>query len=261
VITYMDDGPALSKTPIGGPWEGRLLEAALNGARPRSAHPALPLSPEELVRAALEAAQAGADAVHMHVRDRDGHETLAATDLARTVTEVRRANVPIGISTGAWIVPDPLERLAAVRKWSVLPDFASVNFDEPGATELAMLLLERGVGVEAGIANRDAAEELVRSGLAQRCLRILLEPGEPTTGAALRSVAEAEAVLDAAGVQRPRLLHGMDATAWTLLEIAGERRYQTRIGLEDTLTLPNGEVAAGNGELVRVARQRLSRFD
>lgn len=261
MITYMDDGTAPSKTPIGRRWEDRLLEAALNGARPPLAHPALPLSPEELALASVEAARAGADAVHLHVRDREGRESLAAADLSRTITEVRRAGIPIGISTGAWIVPDPRERLAAIHGWSVLPDFASVNFDEPGATELALLLLDRGVGIEAGIATRDAAEELIRSGLAERCLRILLEPQERTTAEALRSVAQAEAILDTAGVLRPRLLHGMDATAWTLLEIAGERRYQTRIGLEDTLTLPGGEVTAGNGELVRVARQRLSRFD
>ena len=63
---------------------------------------------------------------------------------------------------------------------------------------------------------------------------------------------------DAAFVRSPRLLHGVDATAWTLLDEAAARRYDGRIGLEDTLTLPDGRPADGNGELVRTARQRVS---
>jgi uncharacterized protein (DUF849 family) len=54
------------------------------------------------------------------------------------------------------------------------------------------------------------------------------------------------------------LLHGMNATAWPLVDAAGARGYGTRIGFEDTLTLPNGEVARGNGDLVRVAHARLA---
>ena len=157
-----------------------------------------------------------------------------------------------------WIIADPDERLDAIGRWTVLPDFASVNFDEDGAAELAAALLRRGVDIEAGVANRFAAEQLVRSGLADRCLRIMFEPREQLPAAALASVSEAEAVLDAAAVRCPRLLHGVDATAWTLLDEAAARRYDGRIGLEDTLTLPDGRPADGNGELVRTARQRVS---
>ena len=40
-------------------------------------------------------------------------------------------------------------------EWTTLPDFASVNFDEPGTTALAELLMEKGVGVEAGLFEAD----------------------------------------------------------------------------------------------------------
>jgi uncharacterized protein (DUF849 family) len=232
-----------------------LLEAALNGSRLPADHTALPLSPTQLAAAATEAAAAGAQAVHFHVRGPDGRESLAADDVAGAVAEVRARKVPFGVSTGAWIISDPEERLAVVRRWSVLPDFVSVNFDEAGAAELAAMLLERGVGIEAGVANRHAAEQLLRSGLADRCLRIMFEPRQQTTAGALEAVAEAESLLDADGVCAPRLLHGVDATAWTLLEVAAERGYAARIGFEDTLTLPNGDVARSNGELVRAALQ------
>jgi uncharacterized protein (DUF849 family) len=191
------------------------------------------------------------------VRRPDGRESLAAPDVARAVSAVRSAcrGAAAGISTGAWIEPDPDRRLALVRRWHVLPDYASVNFNEPGAVEIAEELLELGVGVEAGLPDAVAAELLVRSGLEDRCLRVLLEPQEPELPAALHTVEAVERVLGGATTGRaPRLLHGLDATAWPLLQEAGRRGYDARIGLEDTLRLPGGELAGDNLDLLRAAR-------
>ena len=234
-----------------------LLEAALNGGRSRAEHSAIPFTPAELAAAATESAGAGAGAVHFHVRDGDGRETLAASWVMRAIAEVRKCGVPFGISTGAWIIEDPARRLAAVQEWSVLPDFVSINFDEAGAAELAQHFLERGVAIEAGVANPFAAEQLVRSGLGNRCLRVMFEPREQSTDEATATVDRTEAVLDAGGITTPRLLHGVNATAWSLLDSARARGYDTRIGFEDTLTLPEGKIAADNGELVRAALFRL----
>jgi uncharacterized protein (DUF849 family) len=235
-----------------------LVVAALNGGRSMADHPAIPLSPAQLSAAAAESVRAGAGAVHFHVRGADGRESLAAADVAAAVTEVRRIGVPFGISTGAWIIPDPARRLAAVAEWTVLPDFVSINFDEEGAAELASFFLGRNVTLEAGVANPFAAEQLVRSGLGSRCLRIMFEPREQVAADAMTTVARTEAVLDSAAVRAPRLLHGVNATAWPLVDAVGARGYSTRIGFEDTLTLPDGKVAGGNGELVRAALARLA---
>jgi uncharacterized protein (DUF849 family) len=234
-----------------------LLEAALNGGRSPAEHPAIPVSPSQLSAAAAEAARAGAGALHFHVRAADGRESLAAADVAHAVAEVRTQGVPFGISTGAWIISDPVRRLGAVAQWTVLPDFVSINFDEEGAAELASFFLRRNVNLEAGVANPLAAEQLVRSGLANRCLRIMFEPREQIVADAMTAVAATEAVLDAAAVRAPRLLHGVNATAWPLVDAARARGYATRIGFEDSLTLPGGGVARGNGELVRAALARL----
>jgi uncharacterized protein (DUF849 family) len=230
-----------------------LLEAALNGGRSAANHPAIPVSPSQLAAATVQSAKAGAGAVHFHVRGADGHESLAASDVAQAVNEVRRLGVPFGISTGAWIISDPARRLAAIKEWTTFPDFVSINFDEDGAAELGDLFLERNVGIEAGVANVVAAERLVRSGLANRCLRVMFEPREQSAAEAMATVAQAEAVLDAGSVTVPRLLHGVDATAWPLASAAEARGYDTRIGFEDTLTLPDGRLAPDNGELVRAA--------
>jgi uncharacterized protein (DUF849 family) len=68
-----------------------------------------------------------------------------------------------------------------------------------------------------------------------------------------------EQVLTRAGATLPRLLHGTGDTAWALLAEAARRGYQARIGLEDTLLLPDGRVAADNAVLVAAARRMLGR--
>lgn len=231
-----------------------LLKAALNGARTPAEHPALPMTPEQLAAAGAAAVRAGAGAIHLHVRNTNGAESLAARPVAETLRAVRAAcGVPLGISTGAWIEPDPARRLATVRGWHTLPDFASVNFHENGAAAVAEALLDRGVGVEAGIESVAAARAFVAGGLARRCLRVLLEPPEADLKAARATVMLIEQLLEGVDLRLPRLLHGTGPTAWPLLALAGERGYDARIGLEDTLELPDGRRAADNAELVATA--------
>jgi uncharacterized protein (DUF849 family) len=55
----------------------------------------------------------------------------------------------------------------------------------------------------------------------------------------------------------PRLLHGVDATAWALLDDAAGKGLDTRIGLEDALLRPDGRPATGNADPVLEAVRRL----
>ncbi len=77
------------------------------------------------------------------------------------------------------------------------------------------LLLERGVGVEAGIWNAPAAVSLIKSGLADDCLRILLEPAEASCSARANLLQMEDVLI---GVKAPRLLHGLGHCAWHLVE-------------------------------------------
>jgi uncharacterized protein (DUF849 family) len=199
--------------------------------------------------------------LHIHPRGFDGRETLAAVECGAALDAIRAhcPGIPIGLSTGAWIEPDVERRLALIRQWEALPDFASVNFSEPGALELCAILLEKGVGVEAGLFTDADARLLIASGLAARCLRVLLEPREAEAHAAMETVTKMERVLDDANVITPRLLHGEDGAAWPVLNAAMQRGYDIRIGLEDTLTLPDGRRARDNAELVAIAREHADR--
>ena len=234
-----------------------LLKACLNGSREVGEHPMLPVTPEQLAEAAREAVAAGAAAVHVHQRDLDGRQTFDPGACARVLRAIRGAcpGVPVGLTTGAWIEPDPERRLDLVSRWEVAPDFASVNLSEAGAVELAHRLLERGIAVEPGLWTVADAQTLLASGLAARSLRLLVEPREEDTAAALATVAAIERLLTEAGVQTPQLQHGQHQTAWPVLRRALDAGRDLRIGLEDVLELPDGSPASGNAELVAAAAQ------
>jgi uncharacterized protein (DUF849 family) len=229
-----------------------LIQAALNGGRTRPEHPGIPISPDELGVSARESVAAGAGAIHFHVRGLDGRESLDPDEVARAVTAVRSAvpGTPVGVSTGAWILPDVTLRHEIISRWKVLPDFASVNFKEEGAPALAELLWSRGIGVEAGLCDAAGTETFVKSESAPNCLRLLLEPFEQTTAAALKTLEDVLRLLDPASVRLPVVFHGLDHTAWDLIDVAAARGYDTRVGFEDILTLPDGRQASGNGALV-----------
>ncbi|RDH78973.1 hypothetical protein DVS77_10355 [Mycolicibacterium moriokaense] len=234
------------------------LKACINGARTPDAHPNLPVTPDQLAEAAVAAHRAGAKAVHMHPKTADGVDSLQPEVVDAAVAAVRHAapGLPLGVTTGFWALPDPQERLRAVEGWSVLPDFASVNWHEPGSEPLAHLLLSRGLGVEVGIFHAEAAASWAESEIAAHCMRVMVELGPDG------DTATADDVLGevmAARSPAPVLLHGLNESCWPLLEHAGVRGTQTRIGMEDTLLLPDGTIAPDNAALVAAAVALLSR--
>jgi uncharacterized protein (DUF849 family) len=235
------------------------LEAAINGSRTRTDYRGVPITAEELATDAVAAVRAGADAIHFHIRSEDGAETLNRLDLSNALAKMRSAlpNVPLGVSTAGWIMNDSRARHAAIAAWNVLPDFASVNLQEDEAMGLIKLLLERGIGIEAGLADVSDAETLIRSGLASACLRILVEPQERSIEAARNTALEVIASLTAAAITQPILLHGVDETAWALFDEAAARGLDVRMGLEDTLVMPNAKRAESNAALISEAYRRL----
>lgn len=226
------------------------VQAALNGPYGKVEHPALPGSAEELAIDAAACVAAGAGAIHLHPRDADGRERLDAATVDTVVLRVRgRCNVPIGVSTGAWIEPDLERRVALVSAWQA-PDYASLNVSEDGWERVGAALLEAGVGIEAGVWSVADAEALAASPLAGRILRVLVEPTSTAGGDPLAVAGGIHAALDAGEVRAPRLQHGDGVTAWILLRDALRRGLDTRIGFEDTFHLPDGQVAGDNAALL-----------
>ena len=230
-----------------------LLQATLNGPLSKSDHPAVPVTLLELVVDAVACVQAGARAFHLHPRDSAGHERLDRT-VDDVVTAVRGAHgLPVGVTTGAWIEPDVSARVALVSRWRA-PDYATVNVSEDGSRQVMRALLDAGVGIEAGVWSIEDAESLAASGLADQVLRICIEPVAVPGGDALSLVAAIHEVLDRRELGAPRLQHGDGEATWILIEDAVRRGIATRVGLEDTLLMPDGSPTTSNADLVRAAR-------
>jgi uncharacterized protein (DUF849 family) len=73
---------------------------------------------------------------------------------------------------------------------------------------------------------------------------------EPTPDEAM---ANAHAMLAIVGRERPVLLHGEGSATWPVLRAAVGLGLDTRIGLEDVLTLPDGVAALDNAAMVAAA--------
>ncbi|OBQ70940.1 3-keto-5-aminohexanoate cleavage protein [Mesorhizobium erdmanii] len=230
-----------------------IVQACINGARPRDFHPKLPLTAQAMAGDAAACVAAGAAELHIHPRGADGRESLAAVDA--TVLAVRQAcpGTLIGVSTGAWIENDVTRTRAAIAGWRELPDYASVNLSEADAPAVMDLLRRRGVGIEAGLATMQDAERFVALADHGQVLRILIEIDIQDLSAALDEAHGIAAVLKRAEARRPILLHGVDATVWPFVELAHQKRWSTRVGLEDGKTLADGTVAKDNAEIVAAA--------
>jgi uncharacterized protein (DUF849 family) len=229
-----------------------LLQAALNGNRE---HPNVPRTPDELAAEARAAVDAGARVLHLHPYDANGREIFAAEPCAAALRAVRATcpGIPISLSTSADIEADPERRRTLVGAWTELPELVTANQGEEGILDLCALLLERGVGIEAGLLSVADANAFVASGIADRCVRAMVEPLAEDTDAALAEAAAIEAVLDAGGVSLEQVHHGDGLASWAVNRRGAARGHGIRTGLEDTPVLPDGREASGNGELVAAA--------
>jgi uncharacterized protein (DUF849 family) len=229
-----------------------LLQAALNGNRD---HPAVPRTPEQLARDARIVVDAGAHSLHLHPYDEQGRETLAAKPCAAALRAVRAAcpGVPLSLTTSASVEPDPDRRRALIAAWTELPDLVTANMGEEGILDLCDLLIERGIGIEAGLLSLNDARVFVASGLAPRCVRALVEPLNPAPHDAVALAEAIEQALADGVVQLEQVHHGDGIASWAVNRRALARGHGIRTGLEDTPVLPDGRTASGNGELVAAA--------
>ena len=109
-----------------------LLSVAPNGARRlKRDHPAIPLTAAELEEDARRCRAAGAGLLHLHVRDENGHHSLAPEHYRPAITAIRRAvgdGMVVQITTEAVGRYSPAEQMAVVR--AIVPEAASFAIRE-----------------------------------------------------------------------------------------------------------------------------------
>jgi uncharacterized protein (DUF849 family) len=261
-----------------------VLTCAVTGAGDsvgRSPH--VPVTAEQIANACIEAAQAGASVVHVHVRDPVTGKAARKVEYYEDVVErVRQSNVDVvlnltcGMGGDLFLDPDqpsrmidgtdlatPYERMEHVdrlRPEMCTIDCGSMNFGDhvvinrtADLEKMARYAQEWGVKPELEVFDMGqvgTATKLIRAGLVdgdplfQFCLGI--DGGAAASAQsilALKSMIPANAVWAAFGIS----FHEMPMVAQAVL-LGGN----VRVGLEDNLYLEKG-VLATNGQLVEKA--------
>lgn len=245
-------------------------------------HPGVPVTPEEVANAAIEAAKAGAAVAHIHVRDPETGKGSRDPELFKEVVDrVRSSGTDVVINLtagmgGDWVPSEdnpampgpgsdmigPLERLAHVQ--DLLPEICSLdcgtlNFGNgneiyistpPYLREMARLTKEWGVKPELEVFDLGHirfAKAMVAEGL-------IAEP--PMFQICLGIPWGADQDVDTMKVMKDQLpagaswaSFGISRMQMPMAAVAVAMGGNVRVGLEDNLYLDRG-VLASNGQLV-----------
>ncbi|MDI9484828.1 MAG: 3-keto-5-aminohexanoate cleavage protein [Bacillota bacterium] len=244
-----------------------IITAALTGAEvTRDQQPHLPITPEEIGQAALEAYEAGAAIVHVHARQSDGSPTQDKAVYAEIKRMIEsRCPVIFQPSTGGATWHSAEERLQPVE---LNPEMATLstgtcNFGEDIFSnpqrfyeQAARMMLERGVKpefevFEAGMI--DNAMRLVRDGLVKPPLHFNFVLGVP--GAMSGSVRNLCFLVDSIPKDATWTVSGIGRHETPLAMAAIAMGGHVRVGFEDNIYFYKGQLAKGNAELTaRIAR-------
>lgn len=244
-----------------------IITAALTGAEvTRDQQPALPLTPDEIARAAEECAQAGASIVHVHARRPDGTPTQDKAVYREIIEAIRaRCDVIVQVSTGGAVGMTAVERLAPVelRPEMATLSMGSVNFGDDvflnAPADMAHFLQtmkELRVKPEFEIFDAGMLHSLQRwlkRGVVDGPVHVDFVLGVPGAMAGtpeslmfLRSQLPPGATWTVAGIGAAQL---------PLAAIAIALGGHVRVGFEDNIWYRKGELAASNAQLVaRIAR-------
>jgi uncharacterized protein (DUF849 family) len=262
-----------------------MVSCAVTGSADTPArNPAVPVTPPEIAASALDAAEAGAAIVHIHVRDPQTTRPSMDPALYREVVERIRASnsdVLINLTTGpgARFIPgldDPLKpasgstlSLPAQRVRHVVElapeicslDMGSMNMGNqvfmntpPHLEAMAISIRDAGVMPELEVFEAGhllLAKQMIETGhikppgLFQICLGISWgQPATPEAVIYMRNLLPPAAIWFAFGIS----LHQFPIAAQTVL-LGGH----VRVGLEDNLYLEKGSFAPNNASLVEKA--------
>jgi len=247
-------------------------------------HPGLPVTPQQIATAAIDAGKAGAAIIHIHVRDPETGRPSMRLDLYREVVDRIRdagAYVLINLTTGeggrfapsddvprvagpGTTLVHPLERVAHVV--ALKPDLCSLDFNTmnsggqvvintPGnVRKMAAAIVAAGVKPELEVFDSGdihMAKDMIAEGLL---------PGRPffqiVTGVKYGCDSTVETLAYMKSILPPDALwsaFGIGRHEYPMLAAAKLLGGQVRVGMEDNIYIRRGELVRDNAQLVEKA--------
>ena len=256
-----------------------IITCAISGVLAnRQQCPAIPYTPEEYGQEARRAAEEGAAMIHIHARKADGSPSFEVEDYAAITAAIREAapEVIINFSTGAVGIPvqKRVEYLRACRPEVAALNMGSMNyakysrrrrafvfemvFSNPFAEIIALLeaMAELGIKPEhecfdiGHVASIPPLQDLGLVGSRPHVNCIL-----GVLGGIPASARNLEAMVDNLPAGAHWSLIAISRAQWLMVAAALALGGSVRVGLEDNLYLPDGEMARSNGDLIAQARR------
>lgn len=250
------------------------IAVAPNGGRKTHAdHPALPMTAAELARVAGLCLEAGANMIHIHVRNGDGRHLLDADAYRAAISSIRKVvgdGLVIQITSESLGVYAPAQQMQVVR--DVRPESVSLALREllPGAhgevgfNAFLHWLRRENVAPQFILYSPDEATRLAqlqaRGVVPFERLSVLYVLGRYTAG----QTSDPGDLLPFLGEAMPRFAHwstcafgGREAACVVAGALLGGN---VRVGFENNLLMPDRRIARGNEELVGVARESIARL-
>jgi 3-keto-5-aminohexanoate cleavage enzyme len=243
-----------------------IITAAVAGAEvTRAQNPAVPYTPAEIARAAVDASRAGAAVVHLHARWPDGRPSQDSAHFREIIDRIRDAGSPVVVqcSTGGAVGMSLDERLGSLVPGAEMGtlNLGTMNFGDevfvntrPDLVKVARRLRDAKLVPEC---------EVYDAGMLDT-LRWLLEKGHLSAPYHVQLVLGVPGGMAANERNLRFLVEGLPEPArWS---VAGVGRFQlpmaelslrlgghVRVGLEDNLFASKGVLAKGSDELVTLA--------
>ena len=245
-----------------------LMVSPTGARRTKTDHPSLPMTADEIGRAGADAADAGANAIHLHVRDREGKHSLDAGAYRAAMEAIERdagaGRLLIQSTSEAFGVYEPAQQIAAIR--ALRPAAVSVAIREvvpdseheaPAADFFGWLEREQ-IGTQCIIYNVDELRyfyQLRRRGIIPGDrVTLMLVLGRYTTGAVSKpaDLLPYLQALDPAQPHRWMVCAFGENEAGCVLTAAA-LGGDMRVGFENNLQLADGAIAANPAALVAQA--------
>ncbi len=236
--------------------------------RTKADHPALPMTAAEIGRTAAEAADAGANAIHLHVRDRDGRHTLDGDAYREAIAAIERevgaARLVIQSTSESFGIYEPAQQIAAMRALrpgavsvAIREIFPDAEHEAPAADFFSWLDRER-LGTQCIIYNVEELRyfyQLRRRGIiAGERVTLLLVLGRYTTGAVSKP-ADLLPYLQSLDASQPRrwMTCAFGGNEGACVLTAAALGGDMRVGFENNLHLADGTMAPSPAALVAQA--------
>lgn len=256
-----------------------IITAALTGVlATRNQSPAIPYTAEEIAEEARRSVEAGASIVHIHARQDDGQPAYDVDSYRRIHEEVRQRcpDVIINYSTGA-VGISRQQRIAHIT--ALKPDLAALNmgsmnyaiystknktfyhdhvFANPFGDICYFLSAMNEADTRPEMECFDSgqinnASPLIDMGLLSLPYQFSLIMG--VLGGIPASTKDLVRQVESLPPNAFWQVIGIGVKQWPLVAAAVSMGGNIRVGLEDHLYLPSGELAATNGELVAKAAE------